>query len=389
MYINDQLDELIKTALPEVVKIRHQLHQIPELKYEEVQTASLIAATLTSYGCMIKTGIAKTGVVAIIDSGKPGKTVALRADIDALPIHEATSLPYQSKNPGKMHACGHDGHTATLLLVAYVLQKISNEFNGKVKLIFQPAEEGGKGSLAMIEDGVLEDPAVDAIFGYHNWPGLAIGEVGTRAGSILMGAGRIEISLVGRVAHTAMPQHAINPVVIGSSLVTALTALQKKYQETEAILNVIRFESGNIKGGMTDTVKITAVYYIESNEVLLKLKKDINTCSESIVTDHGATFKIDYFEFHKPTINTQNETLLALKTAREFHKNEQVIEFDSCKIAAEDFSEYLLRIPGCFFLVGAGKNAAPVHTEGFVFPDEIIPIAAKIMCKTVINFLTP
>jgi len=188
--------------------------------------------------------MAKTGVVTIIDSGKPGDTVALRADIDALPIQETTNLPYQSQHSEKMHACGHDGHTATLLLVAYLLTNTKDEFCGRVKLIFQPAEEGGKGSLAMIMDGVLENPTVDAIFGYHNWPGLSLGKVGTRVGTILVATGRFELVVTGKIAHTSMPQNAINPVVIGAKIVTALENMQKTVSASGTIVNVVRFDSG-------------------------------------------------------------------------------------------------------------------------------------------------
>lgn len=202
MNVNARVKDSIKEFVPRAIAIRHELHQIPELKYEEFKTSAFISSILKSYGCEVTTGIAKTGLVTVIDSGKPGKTVALRADIDALPLKENTHLSYQSQHSDRMHACGHDGHTATLLLVAQVLQEIKDQFCGKVKLIFQPAEEGGKGSLAMINDGVLEDPKVDAIFGYHNWPGLALGKVGTRAGTILVATGRFEILIRGRVARS-------------------------------------------------------------------------------------------------------------------------------------------------------------------------------------------
>ncbi len=169
----------------QISDIRHQIHQHPELQYEENQTADLVAKTLTDYGYQIKRGIAETGITAILDSGKPGKTVALRADMDALPLTELTDLAYKSKHPGKMHACGHDGHTATLLAVANILRSQCDQFSGKIKFIFQPAEEGGAGAAEMINDGVLEDPPVDAIFAYHNFPSLPFGQIYTRTGCIM------------------------------------------------------------------------------------------------------------------------------------------------------------------------------------------------------------
>lgn len=382
----DYIKNLIEEFLPEIVTIRHQLHQIPELKFEEFKTSALIIKVLQSYGCDV-TQIATTGVVTIIDSGKPGKTVALRADIDALPLKENTHLPYQSLHLDRMHACGRDGHTATLLLVAKVLCNIKSQFCGKVKLIFQPAEEGGKGSLAMINDGVLENPHVDAIFGYHNWPTLALGKVGTRIGTILLATGRFEILIKGRVAHTSMPQNAINPVIIGAKIVAELDEMAKDYHAKNTIVNLIRFESGEIKGGMTDTLKIIGVYYIENDQILSRLKSEIEKKCEEIIASFQATFSIDYFKFHTPTVNTEDEAKLVLAAARRFLREEDVVEFLAPQIAAEDFSEYLYRVPGCFFLVGAGENYFPVHTPEFDFPDDIVPVAAGVMCQTAINFL--
>lgn len=380
------LDALISGILPEIIALRHKLHQIPELKFEEFKTSTLIEETLKNFGYSA-TKMAKTGIVVTIDSGKPGKTVALRADIDALPIKEETHVKYQSQHENRMHACGHDGHTATLLLAAFLLSKTTEQFCGKIKLIFQPAEEGGKGSIAMINEGVLKDPNVDAIFGYHNWPGLSLGKIGTRQGPILLGNGRIEITIHGKVAHTSMPQNAVNPVTIGALIITAMEKIRENYQPEGAIINTLRFESGEMKGGMTDTAKILSIYYVEDDDIFEEIKTDIQHQIQTIARENNAKMQINFLEFHKPTVNTKYETELVFETAKEFLPNEDIINFSSCQIAAEDFSEYLRCVPGCFFLVGSGENSPPVHTSKFDFPDEIIPIAAKILCKTAINFL--
>ena len=188
-------------------------------------------------------------------------------------------------------------------------------------------------------------------------------------------------------AHTSMPEKAINPVTIGAKLITALEDLQQQYVSKSAIINVIRFENGEMKGGMTDSAKIIGVYYVENNEILSDIKTDIEQLALSVTKKYGATYTLDFHEFHTPTINTKKETDLVLKTARDMFDTENVIEFSKCMIAAEDFSEYLRKIPGCFFLVGAGENSAPVHTAHFDFPDSILPIAALMMTATAINFL--
>lgn len=360
--------ELIAPFLDAAIAIRRQLHQIPELKYEEWHTSALVAKTLRSYGYEVQKGIGKTGIVAILDSGKPGKTIAFRADIDALPIEEATSVSYKSKHSGVMHACGHDGHTATLLLVARVLQEIKSRLNGKIKLIFQPAEEGGKGSTAMIEDGVLKNPSVDAIFGYHNWPGLPLKALATRAGCILAGSGRFEITLLGKRAHLSNPKDSINPVTIGASIIKEIEALSTD----RAVVNLLGFNSGDWKQGTPEQAEIVGCYFIERTKSLDQLKKQI----QSIVGAQGA---VVFHEFQSPTVNTPKETELVFSAGQEA-KIKDIEKLEFCKMAAEDFSEYLKFVPGCYFLIGAGETAA-LHTPTYDFPDEILSEAAGLMVQ--------
>ncbi len=356
----------------DAIEIRRYLHQIPELKYEEKKTSAFIAATLRSYGYDVQEGVGKTGVVALLDSGKAGKTIAFRADMDALPILESTGLPYQSKHPGKMHACGHDGHTATLLLVARILQEVKSKLKGKIKLIFQPAEEGGKGSLAMIEDGVLNNPRVDAIFGYHNWPNLALNEMATRSGCILAGSGRFEIFIRGQRAHLAMPQNGVNPVIIGAGVVKQIENLSIP----NTIINVLSFNSGDWKEGTSELVEIVGCYFVEGEESFNELKAQIQRIVESVV----------FHEFQSPTVNTAQETELVFAAARNAVVK-QIHRLDSCKMAGEDFSEYLKHVPGCYFLIGAGKSSPSLHTSSYDFPDEILGPTAQLMIEIVTEFL--
>ena len=361
--------ELIAPFLDAAIALRRQLHQIPELKYEERQTSAFVAKTLRSYGYEVQEGIGKTGVVAILNSGKPGKTIAFRADIDALPIQEATSVPYKSCHSGVMHACGHDGHTATLLLVARVLRTIKAQLKGKIKLIFQPAEEGGKGSTAMIEDGVLENPSVDAIFGYHNWPGLPLKTLATRLGCILAGSGRFEIRLHGKRAHLANPKDAINPVTIGAGIVKEIEALSTD----RTVVSLLGFNSGDWKHGTPEQAEIVGCYFIEGNESLNQLKKQI----QSIVGLHGT---VVFHEFQSPTVNAPKEAELVFSAGRKADIKD-IQKLGSCKMAAEDFSEYLKFVPGCYFLIGAGETAAALHTPAYDFPDEILSEAASLMLQ--------
>ncbi|MBM3184486.1 MAG: amidohydrolase [Chlamydiae bacterium] len=363
------MKKLITSFLDAAIALRRHLHQIPELKYEERQTSALIAKTLRSYGYEVQEGIGKTGIVAILDSGKPGKTIAFRADIDALPIEEATLVPYKSQHHGVMHACGHDGHTATLVLVARVLQTIKAQLKGKIKLIFQPAEEGGKGSTAMIEDGILENPSVNAIFGYHNWPGLPLKTLATRSGCILAGSGRFEITLRGQRAHLSNPKDTINPVTIGASIVKAIEA----FSTDRTVINLLSFNSGDWKHGTSEQAEIVGCYFVEGNESLNQLKKQI----QSIVGTHG---NVAFHEFQSPTVNTPKETELVFSAGQKADIKD-IQKLRSCKMTAEDFSEYLKFVPGCYFLIGAGEAAAALHTPTYDFPDEILSEAAGLMVQ--------
>lgn len=375
------IDQLIQTILPEAIKLRHELHKIPELKFQEFKTSALIQTKLTEFGYQNLQVCAETGVVAMLDSGKPGKTIALRADIDALPFSEKNTLPYRSQHAHAMHACGHDGHTATLLAVAWVLQQIKHLLHGKVKLIFQPAEEGGKGSSAMIAAGVLQHPSVDAIFGYHNWPGLPKGSIAVKSGALLAGNGRFEIQILGKVAHTAMPHLAINPVTIGASIIAELERLRQTLAETDkTILNVIHMKCGELKGGMTDTAVITGVYYIEDMDALQRLKSTCQKIIAAAMQNTKADIQIQFREYHSPTINSDAETDLVLQVARENFPFEQIIPLNACQFAADDFSEYLKHVPGCYFLIGSGETTPSVHTDQFDFPDEILAVAIKMLC---------
>jgi len=381
------MKKLIAAATPYAISIRQKLHQIPELKYEEFKTATLIEKILESYGYQVQSGVGKTGLVAILDSGKSGKTVSLRADMDALPIEEPKENKYCSQHPGKMHACGHDGHCATVLLCAKVLSELKDEFTGKIKFIFQPAEEGGKGALAMIEDGVLDNPKVDAIFGYHNWPGLPLGQLGVKEGVILAGNGRFEITITGKVAHTAQPENAINPVTVGAELITKLDIVRKKISSPDCIINPYAFNSGDWTKGMSTQVHLVGLYYIGSAEALHNIKTEIQNLCDDIATSTHTKIKLDFTEFLSPTINTAFETKLMTSAAKKHLEELKITELSSCLIASEDFSEYLKKVPGCFFMVGLGEDAAPVHTREYQYNDIILPISATLLCQTIIDYL--
>lgn len=376
----------LENNMSNFIKIRHDLHQIPELAYQEIKTGAYIIKVLEDYGYEVIKNIGKTGFIAILDTHVPGETIALRADMDALPFQENNPLPYKSTHKNVMHACGHDGHCATLLAVAFVLQKIKKQLKGKIKFIFQPAEEGGKGSLAMINDGVLAN--VNAIFGYHNWPGLPVGVIGIKDGPILAGSGRFEIFIKGKTAHTSQPENAINPVILSSKIINELEKFRSTLDKTLGIINITHVNAGLDSGAMSDNGKIIGLYYVDSPETIEKIKQKVHLISEDVCSSYHASVNIQFSEFLSPTINTSKETLLVLNAAKKIVDNEKIEILEKCMIASEDFSEYLKSVNGCFFLVGAGLEHSPVHTPQFDFNDQIIFNAAAVLSQSVVDYLT-
>lgn len=380
---------MIQEILPEIIKIRHEIHKNPELKFEEKATALLVVKTLQSYGYEVSTGIGGTGVSAILDSGKSGKTVALRADMDALPIVEETELSYQSKNKGKMHACGHDGHTATLLAIASVLKKCTDLFRGKIKFIFQPAEEVGAGAASMIKDGILENPKVDAIFGYHNWPGIKAGKIASRKGCILAGLDVFTIKVNGRGGHAATPEKCIDPVYIGSAIIqNAQSIVSRSTSPNEAVvMSITEFHGGSAFNIIPDSITLSGCIRTTTYETQIKAKDLLKQIAESTAHTFGATVEVMFKDNYPVTINSNVEVDLALNTARNLFGENQLIACSQPLMYSEDFSCYLQKVPGCFLLIGNGEDSAPPHTAKYNFQDEIIPIATELLSHIAINYL--
>lgn len=382
------IQKILNDLLPEIIKIRKEIHACPELRYEEHQTARLVTHFLQQWGYEVKTAIAKTGITTVIDSGKPGKTVALRADMDALPIHEQTGLPYASKNIGKMHACGHDGHTATLLAVAGTLIHCRDLFKGKIKLIFQPAEEGGAGAAVMTKEGVLENPKVDAIFGYHNMP-LPLGKIAVKSDCIFAGADFFSIKIYGKGAHAAFPEKSVDPIWIGSNIVQALQSVVSRSIAAvdPIVLSVTEFHAGNAVNIIPDEARLTVSLRTTSSEVRAQALEQCRKLVGGIAESFGARAIIETISECPATINTSKETNLVLKTAKELYGESNVMQISHPTLATEDFAFFLEKIPGCFFLVGNGENNSTLHTPHYDFQDSIIPIAAELLINTAINFL--
>lgn len=381
----------ITKILPDIINIRQNIHRNPELKFAEKETAQLITNTLKSFGYEnIQNGIGKTGVVAVLDSGKPGKTVALRADMDALPLQEENhDIPYQSKNAGIMHACGHDGHTASLLGAAYALKQLTNQFSGKIKFIFQPGEEGGAGALEMIKDGVLDNPKVDAIFGYHNWHREGLAKFSTRNGCVLASTTQFTITLSGQGGHAAVPDTTNDPIYIGACLIQNLQSIVSRWTRPiePVVVSVTQFSSGNTyniipeKALIKGTIRTTSL----ANKELVKQKfSNIVTKTAEM---YGAKADIEIVDSYPPTINTAAETELVQKTAKQVLGDNSFVEMLGPVMGAEDFSFFLQQIPGCYYFLGNGSGNVPIHSSRYNYNDDLLNFAIAMFCQIAINYL--
>ncbi len=370
----------------EIKKVRQDLHEQPELQYDVHNTAARVVEELKSYGIQdIATGIGQTGVVAVIEgqTNQSGKTIGLRADMDALPLQEETGKAYASKVPGKMHACGHDGHTAMLLAAAKYLQETQN-FDGKVALIFQPAEEGGGGARAMVEDGLMDRWSIDEVYGMHNWPGLELGSFSMRSGPIMASADRITIDIEGKGCHAAKPHQGIDTVLVMAAIVQAVQSLVSRNTDPQKSLVV---SLCHVKAGFTDNV-VPQTGFIEGTVRALdpsirdmaedRLKQVI----ESTAMAYGATATLNYNRDYPVTVNHPAQTDKAAAIAKSISGAEMVNDDMVPSMGSEDFSFMLEERPGAFVFVGNGHSAALHHPE-YDFNDDLIPVGASYWIKLI------
>jgi amidohydrolase len=353
---------------------RRHLHQIPELQYDVFETAKFISEKLKSFECdEVVTGIGRTGIVALIH-GKNGNgdVIGLRADMDALPMTEITGLPYASKNSGKMHACGHDGHSAMLLAAGKYLAETRN-FSGSVALIFQPAEEGGAGGKAMVDDGMMDRFKIGRVFGMHNLPGLALGSFAACDGAIMAAADKFDIVIKGRGGHAAMPHQTIDPIVAASQLVAALQSIVSRNTDPLAslVVSVTKFHAGDAYNVIPQTAIIAGTVRTLQPMVRDTAERRIRETAAGIALACGVEVEIDYQRYYPVTVNHTHETALAMKVARDVAGNSAVDDKIAPMMGAEDFSFMLEARPGSFIFMGNGESAG-LHHPSYNFNDEAI-----------------
>lgn len=393
--MNDLLEKVLKVRdeyLDKIITIRREIHKNPELGFEEFKTSNLIKKSLESMGINDIEEMATTGLVAIIDSGKSGKTLALRSELDALPIDEDTDLAFKSTIKNKMHACGHDVHSANLLGVGFILNELKEEFSGKVKLIFQPAEETGAGAKYMVEQGALENPKVDAIFGLHTVP-EDLGNISYGFGEQTAYTDFFQIEIKGKSSHSARPQEGIDAILVGSNIVTSINSIISKFVSPfdNATITIGTFEGGKSENIIADRVKLSGMIRATS----LESKNVIKDRIEKIVTNQclamGAEASINFIDGYPAVINDEHFTKYFASVAEDFSNNYydrkiNLYEVKNPILAAEDFGFYSNLIPACYISIGGG-NFAPQHNPKFMVDEDVFKISLSLTAYLAINFL--
>ncbi|AVR04248.1 M20 aminoacylase family protein [Pluralibacter gergoviae] len=378
----------IKAAEDEMIAIRRHLHANPELSLEEFNTSALVADKLAGWGYAVTRGLGKTGVVGTLTKGDSARTIGLRADMDALPIVETTGLPWASRTAGKMHACGHDGHTTILLAAAKYIASDACRFNGTVHLIFQPAEEAFGGADLMVKEGLFTRFPCDRIFGLHNMPGLPAGRLGFYAGNFMASADTVKITITGYGGHGAHPERTIDPIVAGAALVMGLQSIVSRNVppgET-AVVSVGTFHAGIASNVIPESVEMELSVRAMKPEIRDLLIRRIHELADLTVKSYGATSQVEVYDSYPVLTNSEAETDFARELALEVFGRDGVLETISPMNASEDFAFMLRERPGCYFLLGngeAGKGSCMVHNPGYDFNDDIISIGATLFVRLV------
>jgi amidohydrolase len=392
---SDRLKSDIDELVPGMVAMRRDLHEHPELAFEEVRTSSIVAQRLQTMGLEVQTGIAKTGVVGLLRGGasKPGaKTIAIRADMDALPIHELNEMDYRSTIDGKMHACGHDGHTSILLAVADILHKRRAELSGNVKFVFQPAEERIGGAEPMIKEGAMQ--GVDGIIGLHLISDYPLGRVGVRAGPIFASADRFILTVKGKGGHAAMPETTVDPIVISAYIVTALQTLISRETSpfSPAVITIGIIQAGTAFNIIPESAEMHGTMRAFSAQHRSKLARRISEIAQGIATAMGGSCEIEVIDGCPPCVNDSTVTEIVHNAAvatvgeKEVDNSEEVMTTGS-----DDMACFLQAVPGCYFIVGAkneqkGANY-PHHHPRFNIDEDALPIGVEVLSRAAMDFL--
>jgi amidohydrolase len=371
-----------------IVALRRDIHREPELGFDTERTAKKVLAALEGLPFDIRTGVAGNGVVATLKGEGDGPTVGLRADMDALPILEETGLPFASENEGKMHACGHDGHTSMLVGAAHALSGMRERLNGTVRFFFQPAEEGEGGGKVMVEEGVADD--VSSIFALHLWPGLPFGKAATKAGPIMAAADAFEMTVRGTGGHGAMPHLSADAIAMAAQIVTALqTVVSREVDPVEpAVLTVGEIGAGTAYNIIPETARLGGTVRTLNEDLRRRMPERIEQLARGVARGMRGDIEFDY-EFSYPvTVNDEDAARRALSVAGELFGEENTIELPNPSMGAEDFAYFLEKMPGAFIWLGVGEDVSGLHTPTFAFEEEILPLGSALLTALALESLS-
>lgn len=389
-----KLVEPILAYLPELQEIRRDLHAHPELCYEEQRTADVVAAKLTEWGIPIVRGLGVTGVVGIVKNGTSNRAIGLRADMDALPMQEINGFAHASRHPGKMHACGHDGHTAMLLGAAQHLAQHRN-FDGTVYLIFQPAEEGGGGARRMMDEGLFEQFPMDAVYGMHNWPGIPEGHFGVVAGPMMASSNEFRVSVRGKGAHAAQPHRGIDPVMVAVQIAQAWQTIvsREKNPLESAVLSITQIHAGSATNVIPDEAELVGTVRTFSYEVLDLIQRRMEEMATGVAAAFNASVDFSFKRNYPPLINHPEQTAFAVEAMRAVVGADRVDTKVEPTMGAEDFAFMLQEKPGCYVFLGNGDGAhragghglgpCQLHNTSYDFNDNLLPIGASYWVRLV------
>ncbi|HEY7125424.1 MAG TPA: amidohydrolase [Ktedonobacterales bacterium] len=375
-----------------LIELRRDLHQHPELAMEETRTAGIIAEQLRASGLEVRTGVGNTGVVGVLRGGHPGKTLAIRADIDGLPVQEENDLPFKSKIPGKMHACGHDGHVAIGLTVADILARHSQDLHGNVTFLFQPAEERIGGAQPMIRDGALKNPDVDAVIALHLWSGLPVGQVGVRAGATFASADGFTIKVRGRGGHGAMPHQAVDPVVAAAQVVLGLQSLVSREISpfNPAVVTIGSIHGGTAFNIIPDFVDMQGTYRTFDENDRAFLTRRIPELAQNIASSLRASADVEMSSGCPPCVSQEDMTALVQRAAASAVGAKNVRD-DQLTTGSDDMAFFLNAVPGCYFVVGTQNSEkgydAPHHSPRFKIDEDGLPVGVEVMVRATLDFL--
>ncbi len=382
----------LKDLQLEMQNWRRDIHAHPEIAFEEHRTAKIVAEKLKSFGIEVETGIAGTGVVGTLKKGTGNRAIGLRADLDALLINEANEFEHKSKHPGKMHACGHDGHTVMLLGAAKYLAEDGN-FDGTVNFIFQPAEENEGGGKAMIEEGLFDKYPVESVYGMHNIPGMPVASFAVKPGPIMAAFDVFNVKIIGKGGHAAMPQTTIDPIIIGTKIIDAYQSIVSRYIDPQepAVLSVTQFHAGDAYNVIPNDIEIKGCTRCFSPKIQKQLEDQMHQITKSICDAYGATYEFEFEHRYPATINSQEEAEIAGKVAQKVVGEDRVNLSPTPGMGSEDFAYMLQEKPGSYIWIGNGdgEGSCMVHNPGYDFNDEILPIGATYWVKMAEEILSP